>query len=196
MLVEWKEPKDAKEEKSRQEIYSNIMLVRILRTDQKEAEDPGELRGEIIHLNLPKPIPYQGLTELVFRIEGIARLLNLQTGNEESGPSGDGAGYRSLGSGPGGKASVLPQEYCRIVPTEQRAREGFCRGLHLKKAQEVVCVELLGRHHMSLQGRLRCKSTAEQYVYFRSALELMHLFSELSRNERHSGEETFGIEKT
>lgn len=175
----------------KQESYSNVMLVRIMSREQNSSCN--EFAGEIVHLNLLKPVPYQGLAELVFRIEGIARFLNLQAEEKEYSPreckmryrpSESGTEYRSLGSGPGGRAGVLPDEYCRIVPTEQRAREGFGRGFHLKKAEDVVCVELLGRHYKSLQGRLRCKRTREQYVYFRSALELMYLFSEFSQDTR------------
>ena len=41
----------------------------------------------------------------------------------------------------------------------------------------MVCVELIGRKHMSLQGKIRIRQKAGE-VCFRSALELMVLLSE------------------
>ena len=58
--------------------YSNAMMIRIRKDEQ------GEPQGEIVHLNLRKPVPYRGLAELEFRICGIVRLLNLPAGREES----------------------------------------------------------------------------------------------------------------
>lgn len=133
----------------------------------------GEPWGEIIHLHWQKPVPYRGLAEMIFRMDEIARYLGLCE---------DGPGWRSLRGDPEGENGILPEEYSGRISTEQRARDGFCRELHLKRARDVVCVELLGRHYMSLQGRLRCKGTGERYVYFRSALELMYLFAELSQD--------------
>ena len=123
--------------------YSNAMMIRIRKDEQ------GEPQGEIVHLNLRKPVPYRGLAELEFRICGIVRLLNLPAGREES---------NNLLSG----NIALPKEYCQIVPKAQWSRTDFCSRFPLSGTQETVCVEFLGNYHRSLQGRLRCRGTKER----------------------------------
>lgn len=187
MLSEVKEQKQERKERSQSipKPNSNVMMVRIRKDEQ------GEPEGEIIHLNLKKPVPYQGMAELGFRIDEIARLLNLpessrrcHTGSaisdsrKEEIPGGTGR-YHSLGKEQKEEYRTLQKEFCQVVPTEQWKREDFICRFPARRTKEIVSVELLGRHYRSLQGRLRCRGTREQYVYFRSALELMHLFTEL-----------------
>lgn len=171
--VEWKEQTDSGVFKRRTSGYSNMMLVRISGTEE-EGQEP---YGEIVHMNLLKPVPYRGLAELGFRINEIARFLKLQ---------GEAPPYRSLDHDDKKGTGTLPEEYSKVIPCGQRARYGFCPGMHRKRAQEVVRVEVLGMQNMSLQGRIRCRSTGEREVYFRSALELMYLLSEMMRHAKES----------
>lgn len=185
MIVEWKKRENTKEMRTAERgsgNYSGVMLVRI------QGIDRGEPYGEIIHLNLIKPVPYQSLAELVFRIDGIIRFLGISDGSIP---------YRSVRGTNAEGNSILPEEYCKVIPTEQRARDGFCRGFHLKKAQEIVCVEILGTSYVSLQGRMKCRQTGEKYVYFRSGMELMYLFSGLQQDMdgMRFAKETLDIDK-
>lgn len=175
MPVEWKEQTDTRRIRKKASGYSNTMLIHISGT-KEEGREP---YGEIVHMNLLRPAPFHGLAQLGFRIDEIARFLKLQ---------GDTSPYRSLAQEHSEGTGLLPEEYSKVIPAGQRARYSFCQGMHLKKAQEIVRVELLGMQHMSLQGRIRCRSTGEKEVYFRSALELMYLFSEMMQctAESHS----------
>lgn len=118
-----------------------------------------ELCGEIVCLELPRPIPYRSLGELIFCIDGIARILELPGENQD---------FRTWNRKK--EAAEMPWE--RV--SNDSAGEILYQG-----ARQVVCLELIGRQHMSLQGRLRGGLNREKDVYFRSALELMHLFSQL-----------------
>lgn len=190
MLVEEREQgqRRTKGSQRKPKAYSNAMMVCIWQGGR------GEPKGEIIHLNLKDPVPYQGVKELGFRIDEIARFLNLPdsgrgchpksspSGSRKETPSGSCRKCRSPGRNekPPGE---LPKERFEIIPTGQWKREELVRRFPCRKIREMVCVELLGRHYRSLQGRLRCRGTKEQYVYFRSALELMHFFAELLQEE-------------
>ena len=173
MPVEWKEQTDSGGIRRRASGYSNMMLIRISGTEE-EGQEP---YGEIVHMNLLKPVPYRGLAELGFRINEIARFLKLQ---------GEAPPYRSLDHDDKEGTGILPEEYSKVIPSGQRARYGFCQGMHLKRAQEIVRVEVLGMQNMSLQGRIRCGSTGEKEIYFRSVLELMYLFSELMQRVKEN----------
>lgn len=190
MLVEEREQGQRRTERSQREpkTYSNAMMVCIWQGGR------GEPEGEIIHLNLKNPVPYQGVKELGFRIDEIARFFNLPDSSRgrhaKSSPSGCGeetlSGSRRKCRSPGRNEKVpggLPKEAFQIIPTGQWKREDLMSRLPCRKMREMVCVELLGRHYRSLQGRLRCRSTKDQYVYFGSALELMHFFAELLQEE-------------
>lgn len=173
MPVEWKEQTDSGGIRRRASGYSNMMLIRI----SEAGEEGQEPYGEIVHMNLLKPVPYRGLAELGFRINEIARFLKLQ---------GEAPPCRSLNHGYKEETGTLPEEYRTVIPAGQRARYGFCPGMHRKKTQKIVRVEVLGMQNMSLQGRIRCRSTGEREVYFRSALELMYLLSEMMRHAKES----------
>lgn len=151
------------------EACSNVMLVRIFGIDL------GESWGDIIHSNLRRPVPYHSLANLIFSIERIARFLNLLDEQER---------FCSLAvdSSEGGMA--LPKEYQDKIPAGQWFRESFFREVKPKKVQAAVCVELIGGCYMSLQGRLWGEATKGRYRYFRSALELMYLFSEIQQEPR------------
>jgi len=73
MLVEEMEQKQRRKEKNQKEpkAYSNVMMISIRKGEQ------GEPEGEIIHFNLLNPVPYQGIKDLGFRIDEIARFFNL-----------------------------------------------------------------------------------------------------------------------
>lgn len=129
------------------------MLIRV------QGKDRGEPYGEIVHLNLPHTIPYKSLGELVFRIDGIARFLEMSDKRPD---------FRTWDS----------QNEEMGSPSEESCSPAAGVQQSLEKGQ-VVCLELIGRQHMSLQGRLCGARKGEKEVYFRSALELMHLFSQM-----------------
>ncbi len=169
MLVGQKECVFSEKTDQKSKTYSKTMMIRVLGADQ------GEPYGEIVHWNLAKPVPYQSLSELVFCMDGIAEFLGF---SESSFP----CCQKNAGLGSGDNR--LPDEYRKAISTEQREREGFCREQHLRRGVEIVCVELLGRCHGSLQGRIRGSLTGQKYVYFRSAWELVTIFGKI-KGGRH-----------
>lgn len=170
MPVEWKEKPQSGRWKSepiqKGRNLCNTMLVRVW------GKDRGEPCGEIIHLSLSGPVPYKSLGELIFRIDEIARFLGLW----DKGPD-----FRTWNCRKGEKER-FPEEYGRPV-----SGDGNLEGLPYdlpreslpREDSQVVCLELIGRQHMSLQGRLRGSRAGEKGVFFRSALELMYLFSQM-----------------
>ncbi|MCI8660797.1 MAG: hypothetical protein HFG54_11235 [Lachnospiraceae bacterium] len=206
MLVEEMEQKQRRKEKNQKEpkAYSNVMMISIRKGEQ------GEPEGEIIHFNLLNPVPYQGIKDLGFRIDEIARFFNLPesswtchtkreySDDREAGLLSNPQEYRSLRMDLETRPWALQREFFQIVPTEWWKSGNFKNRFPAKKSQEIVYMELLGAQNMSLQGRLRCRSTRERYVYFRSALELMYFFAQLlqetgeeksKRRERVCGKE-------
>lgn len=156
-------------------ISGNTMLIRVW------GKDRGEPCGDIIHLSLPGPVPYKSLGELVFRIDGIARFLGLldrgkdfRTWNhrkEETERTLEEYGRPVSG---GRSPESLPDDWCKAFLSEDLSGEALPR-----EDRQVICLELIGKQHMSLQGRLRGIRAGEKGVCFRSALELMYLFSQL-----------------
>ena len=138
--------------------YSRTVLVRMLGTAE------GEPYGEVIHWNLLKPVPFNGLSELLSRIDGIADFLGL-FGEEDS--------YHQPGADPKETYEGLPAEYRERIPARQRAREGFGRETYLKKSDWTVRVELIGKYHKSFQGRIRGRMSGQGPIYFCSSQELM-----------------------
>lgn len=146
--------------------YSKTVLVRVFGTEG------GEPYGEVIHWNLLRPVPFKGLLELLRRIDGVADCLGLFGEENPSGCSGTYLGAEGRG---------LPAEYQKIIPTRQRAREGFCRETYLKKARWTVRVELFGRCHKGIQGRIHGGTAGREPVYFCSAWELMDILAGTSK---------------
>ena len=163
---------------------NRVMLVGISGTDAAN----GEPYGEIVYRELSRPVPYQGLAELGFRMDEIAQLFNLFP---------ESPGSRSPGSAFDEGNGSLPEEYKKRTPAPRQSRESFPQSFTQKPVWEAVWVEVLGRRYGSLQGRLRCRGWEGADVYFRSALELMHLFTELLRDARkeRSAEGTLRINR-
>ena len=65
MPVEWKEQTDTRRIRKKASGYSNTMLIHISGT-KEEGREP---YGEIVHMNLLRPVPFHGLAQLGFRIE-------------------------------------------------------------------------------------------------------------------------------
>ena len=141
-----------REGKQGEKARSNTMLIQV---QGKYRDEPC---GEIVCLELSKPIPYRSLGELIFCIDGIARILDLPDKNQD---------FRTWN----GQKEVEEMSFKRL-PNDSPG------GILYQGVRQVVCLELIGRQHMSLQGRIRGGLNRED-VYFRSALELMHLFSQM-----------------
>lgn len=167
------------------------MLIRIFGKKDREPY------GDIVHHNLGRPVPYQGAAQLVLRIDAISRSLDL--------PPSDTA-FRSIqGRSRDGTGNVLPREYWQGTDTgvQGKAREETGNGLsdgywqeketgnglpdeYWQKAdtsppgrvRDTIYLQLIGRQHTSIQGRIWGKATRKKYVSFRSALELIYLLSE------------------
>lgn len=130
------------------------MLIRIRGMDQ------GEPWGELIQYSLQKAIIFRNLTELIFAIEAVSRPKN---------PAGPEKEFRTLSQGnPDGMPSG------NLMVTEVYGGQ-----LYTSDVKEIFYLEVIRREHMSLQGRIRGELTAGADVYFRSALELMIMLSEL-----------------
>ncbi|NBH74161.1 hypothetical protein D3Z51_19635 [Clostridiaceae bacterium] len=146
--------------------YSKTVLVRFWGTEG------GEAYGEVIHWNLLKPVPFKGIPELLQRIDGVADYLGLFG---EGSPSGSPGVYL------GAEGRGLPAECQKIIPTRQRARDGFCRETYLKRARRTVRVELLGRCHKGIQGRIHGGTAGREPVYFCSTWEFMGILAGTGR---------------
>lgn len=178
-----------------------VMLIRIRGTDR------GEPFGDLIQYSLQEPVPFRNSKELVFRIAEIGRLLKPgaedefhslgggrdrnrsggygslggrdRSGKEKdgyspSGGSGPGTGQGSSGSGLWNEGGIY-----RLAAADSRQRADFYLHFSAAGVKEQLCLELVGRHNMSLQGRIRGRLTAGRPVCFRSAMELLVMLSEL-----------------
>ena len=127
------------------------MLIRIFgRRDH-------EPYGDIVHYDLKKPVPYQGSAELVLRIDAISRSLNLPASETT---------FRSMDKARDGTGNVLPEEYWQEEGAGPTPR-----------VRDTIYLQLIGRQHTSIQGRIWGRVTKKKYITFRSALELIYLLS-------------------
>lgn len=170
MLAEAKEKTRQRASVPGTEGYDTSFLIGL------QGRNEAGLYGSIMHVNLQKPVPFSGAGELIFRIEEISRFLNLLERDRE---------FRSLRGGTAAKAFGLPEEYCKPVPLHQIMEHGLSREFYKVASREKLYLQLIGRQHMSLQGRIKGRPTGGEYVYFRSALELMYLLSELRLQQKH-----------
>lgn len=151
------------------------MLIRIFGKKDREPY------GDIVHYDLKKPVPYQGAAELVLRIDAISRSLD---------PSGSGSAFRSVKKTGDESVNLLPDEYRAKEVTDRKpmAHEPPDQGsVHREPAEkespppkirDTIYLQLIGRQHTSIQGRIWGRATRKRYVSFRSALELIYLLSE------------------
>ena len=166
---------------------TTAMLIRIF---GKKDQEP---YGDIIHYHLKKPVPYQGAAELVLRIDAISRSLDLPA---------SGSTFRSVRRPRDETGNVLPGEYWQEEASggepgdardmsgpqqEESAMEGIseaapgCSGITASpppKVRDTIYLQVFGRQHTSIQGRIWGRATRKQYVSFHSALELIYLLSE------------------
>lgn len=148
-----------------------IMLLKFRRTET------GEPCGYVIHRALKDPVPFANLGELILRIDGISRLTQAPPGTAGNGE------FRSLKAGTKG-AEAAAGRTAWLFRTEERPEE---EGWRQSRGEKAVLLHLMAREHWSLQGRIRGAGTGGAYVYFRSALELMHLLSEVTAGQGENG---------
>lgn len=166
------------------------MLIRIFGKRDREPY------GDIVHYHLKKPVPYQGAAQLVLRIDAISRSLNLPPSETT---------FRSVARPGDENRNVLPEEYWQeetFSPGPGSARdketvsvEPPARGKSTAdgsgssgadgtgtspphQVRETIYLQLIGRQHTSIQGRIWGIATRKKYITFRSALELIYLLSE------------------
>lgn len=144
-----------------------VMLIRIRGTDR------GELHGDIIQYYLQEPVPFQNIRELIFRIDGVSRLLR-------PAPEEEFHSLKRRGNQDKRQVLQMPESCGRLATLDSLRGEEFFHRFPAVGVQEMICLELIGRQHMSLQGRIRGGLTGGKDIYFRSALELMILLSELA----------------
>lgn len=128
------------------------MLIRIF---GKRDQEP---YGDIVHDHLKKPVPYQGAAELVLKIDAISRSLHPESGGNR---------FRSVYSRGAGNRNTLPEEYWQEEAPGVPAR-----------VKDTLYLQLVGRQHTSIQGRICGRLTRRKYISFRSALELIYLLWE------------------
>ena len=138
---------------------TTAMLIRIF---GKKDQEP---YGDIVHYHLKKPVPYQGAAELVLRIDAISRGFNLPASEST---------FRSVRRPRDETGNVLPGEYWQ----EETASEKTGDTSPPPKVRDTIYLQVFGRQHTSIQGRIWGKATRKRYVSFRSALELIYLLSE------------------
>lgn len=142
----------------------------------------GRISGHIVQYNLARPVPFDNPGELVLRIEEICRYLE---GGDQPRAGTAAAGFRTMDGKCRKKIYLLPEKYrqLRDLSAGQKLPGNIL-------TRETFYLEVIGRQHMSLQGRLKGRRTRSQYVYFRSALELMAMICQLETKpedeERHA----------
>lgn len=142
----------------------------------------GRISGHIVQYNLARPVPFDNPGELVLRIEEICRYLE---GGDQPRAGTAAAGFRTMDGKCRKKIYFLPEKYrqLRDLSAGQRLPRNIL-------TRETFYLEVIGRQHMSLQGRLKGRRTRSQYVYFRSALELMAMICQPEKKpedeERHT----------
>lgn len=164
MLAETKERMRQRASVPGKETYDTSFLIGL------QGKNEAGVYGSVMHVNLQKPVPFSSTAELIFRIEEISRFLRLLERDRE---------FRSLQGENDAKAFRLPAEYCKIVPLYQVMEHGLSREFYKTASKEKIYLHLIGRQNMSLQGRIKGRQTGGEFVYFRSALELMHLLSKV-----------------
>ena len=118
---------------------TTAMVIRIFGSKDRE------LYGDIVHCHLKRPVPYQGAAELVLKIDAISRSLNLP-------PSGD--RFRSMGRSRGRTGNTVPEEFF-TVSDQDPGPAG--------KVQDTIDLQLVGRQHTSIQGRIWGRLTRKKY---------------------------------
>ena len=177
------------------------MLIRVF---GKKDHEP---YGDIVHYELKKPVPYHGAAELVLRIDAISRGLDLpdfgntfrsvrRPGDEGTNvlpeeywrekPMGEqnppqevqkASGIRDTGQETGGPSSgVLASGSTDTSPDHDGPMKS--RDAPATRVRDTIYLQLIGRQHTSIQGRIWGRVTRKKYVSFRSALELIYLLSE------------------
>ena len=99
------------------------------------------------------------LAQLVLRIDAISRSLD-HSPSDTAFRSIQGRARDETGNG-------LPDEYWQKADTSPPGR-----------VRDIIYLQLIGRQHTSIQGRIWGNATRKKYVSFRSALELIYLLSE------------------
>ena len=128
------------------------MLIRIYGKENRE------FYGDIVHCHLEKPVPYRGAAELVLKIDAISRSLNPGVAENQ---------FRSVHRSARGTGNTLPKEYWKGEAAAIPAR-----------VTDTIYLQLVGRQHTSIQGRICGRFTGRKYISFRSALELIYLLTE------------------
>ena len=116
----------------------------------------GGVKGHIFCCYLRRPVPFEDITELVFRIAGIGGLLNVPGAAEE---------YRSLPGETDRSPELLPKEYQEILPPE----EAWCGGkreFYKIKTKEMLYLHLAGRQNWGASGTAEGPSDKRKVCIF------------------------------
>lgn len=125
----------------------------------------GELYGYLVHSHMQKLSPFKNMQELMFAIDGVGR--------EKPFPT-----LKDIEDAKTENLKISEAEDLDL--SGERKTEGRpYGGLSRLKPREFFHLSLIGRYHGSFQGSIRGSLTGGRYVYFQSALELMHLLSEI-----------------
>ena len=133
-----------------------------------QGQDACGLYGSIINGFLREPVKFHGLGELILRLDEICDWINCPRRVSE----------------PRFFNEWMKKEFLESQNSHPEAERENCLPemdlnacIRAFSAREVVMVYVGYRQNASLQGFVRGRVTEEQYVSFRSALELMRMFS-------------------
>lgn len=92
----------------------------------------------------------------------------------------DRMGFPSLRDGPGVSVETLPGN-------DQTDMQWEAENIHRIRGESLL-IQIIGKQNKSLQGRIQGRMIKGRNAYFRSALELMHLLSEIPLRELNGQE--------
>lgn len=141
---------------------TSVMLVCIngYRSDQPY--------GEIVNFHLAKGIGFDGIDDLVLAIDEVCDRVGAPPRTTEP---------RFLYRSGAEKYKKLPRN--RNKPEKRKTADWMVP--YMLRAKDVIVVEVMYRQNSSMQGRVLCRRGETKYTFFRSALELMRMLQEASK---------------
>lgn len=138
-----------------------------------------DLYGEIENFYLKGTEAFQNTGELILKLDKICK--NLTAMREWERIMED---MSYMGIGRGHEARAMLDRTSRISGSGEIFEE------QVRRAREIVMIDIEHRNHASLQGKLRGKITSWRFACFHSELELMKMLNiiNISDKEKTGGE--------
>lgn len=163
-----------------QETNSLRMLENLIYTDRMSTMlicingyKRNSLYGFIVNLYLKSSVPFEGLDQLILKLDQICEVLGEPkiTMSPRFFHNSMGDDYMSL-SYKGSKDIIKAARFRKDLG-------GFRK--QTMEAKQIFVVKIMFRYHATMQGKVCCDMTKGKYISFRSALELMRMLEQAGR---------------